>query len=107
MAVFGILTWVFTALLLVLLIACIAASRGTLPLNHLFGVRFPALMRNEAAWRTGHAACILPAAVCFALALVCSLVGLAVPAVHIVTVAVFAGAIVWVGVRGSRAAEAA
>jgi len=39
-----------------LVVTCIAASRGAIPLNHYFGVRLPVLMRSNAAWRAGHAA---------------------------------------------------
>jgi len=66
------LGWVFTGLLLVLVVTCIAASRGAIPLNHYFGVRLPVLMRSNAAWRAGHAAGGVPAAIAFVVALMCS-----------------------------------
>ena len=100
------LGWVFTGLLLVLVVTCIAASRGALPLNHYFGVRLPALMRSDAAWRAGHAAGAVPAAIAFAVALVCSAIGLAAPAAYWGSIVAMAGGVVWVFVRASGAANA-
>ncbi len=101
-----VLSWVFTALLLVLLIASVAAGRGALRLNHLFGVRLPSLMASEAAWRRGHAAAVLPAALAFGLAVIASLVGLAIPATYWVAIAAFVAGVIGVFVRATAAARA-
>jgi uncharacterized membrane protein len=95
-----VLSWVFTALLLVLLIASVAAARGALRLNHLFGVRLPALMTSEAAWRRGHAA-----AVAFGVAIVASLVGMAVPVSYWLAIAAFVAGVIAVFVRATAAAR--
>ena len=101
-----VLSWVFTTLLLVLLIASIAAGRGALRLNHLFGVRLPALMVNEAAWRRGHAAAVLPAAIAFGVAIVASLVGLVAPVTYWLAIAAFVAGVIGVFVRANSAARA-
>jgi hypothetical protein len=101
-----VLAWVFTGLMLVLLVACVAASRGALRLNHFFGVRLPSLMRSNAAWRAGHAAAVLPSAVSFAVALVASAVGLAIPVGYWVAIIAFVGDVIWVFIRASAGAKA-
>lgn len=103
----AVLGWIFTALLVVLVVACVGAARGAIPVNHLFGVRLPVLMRSEAAWRAGHAAAIVPAVCAAAVALTASSVAIAFPGAHLVAIAAFAGGVPWVFVRASRAATAA
>lgn len=105
----GVLGWLFTALLVLLVVACVGAARGAIRVNHLFGVRLPILMRSEAAWRAGHRASIVPAACAAAVALTASSVAIAVPGGHliaIVAIAAFAVGVVWVFLRASRAASA-
>ncbi|GAA2231624.1 SdpI family protein [Herbiconiux moechotypicola] len=105
MAIVPVLGWVFTGLLAVLVVACVTAARGIVPVNSLFGVRTAAVMRSPAAWRAGHAVGILPSAVAFVLALGFSLVGLAVSAVSVGAIVVFAGGVLWVIVASGRAAS--
>lgn len=102
----SIITWVFTGLLLVLVVVCVAAGRGAIPRNRLIGVRIPALQRSAAAWRVGHAAGVLPATVALAAALVFSLVGLAVPIADVGSLIAFVAGLVWVLARASKAANA-
>jgi hypothetical protein len=99
------IAWVFTALLLVLLLTCIAAGRGTLPKNRGFGVRLPSLMRSDAAWQAGHRAGVMPSAIAAVVALVSSVVGLAIPATYYLSIAAFLIGVVWVFTRSSSAAK--
>lgn len=101
----AILAWVFTALLLLLSIASFAAGRGAIPLNHFFGIRIPALKRSAAAWRAGHAAALIPAAVTFLVSLICALLGAATPAFYWGSIVAFVGGLVWVLARATRAAK--
>lgn len=105
MEIVPVLVWIFTGLLLLLVVACVMAGHGAIPLNHFFGVRIPALMRNEAAWRAGHAAARVPAVVAFVLALLCSALGMIAPAAYIGTFIAFIGGVVWVGFTASKAAR--
>lgn len=98
------LAWVFTFLLLVLLLTCIAAGRGTLRKNHGFGVRLPALMRSDSAWRVGHLAGVMPSAVTFVVAIVASVIGLAIPATYYLSILAFVVGVIWVFARASSAA---
>jgi SdpI/YfhL protein family len=100
-----IIAWVFTFLLLVLLLTCIAAGRGALRKNHGFGVRLPALMRSDSAWRFGHQAGVLPSAVTFVIAIVASVIGLAVPATYYLSIAAFVVGVIWVFARATSAAK--
>jgi hypothetical protein len=104
-SIIPVLAWLFTALLLFMAVVCIAAGRGLIPVNHLIGIRFPPLQRDEAAWRAGHAAGVLPSLVAFAIALVCSLIGLVAPAADYGVLVAFVGGVVWVVVRAIRAAD--
>ena len=99
------LGWIFTGLLLVLVVACATAGRGALPLNHWFGVRLPALMVSRQAWRIGHAAGVLPASVAFLAAAICSVAGLVMPGLYWGTIGAFVGGVVWVFIRSSAAAR--
>lgn len=99
------LGWVFTGLLLLLLITCLIAGRGSLPLNPFFGVRIPTVMRDARTWRAGHAAGVLPAAVTFVVALLCSGIGLAIPGFYWGAIGVFVVGVVWVFIRASSAAR--
>lgn len=101
------LAWIFTALALLLLIVSLAASRGTIPINHFLGIRIPPLKRSEAAWRAGHLAAVLPAALALALSIVFSVVGLIDPVSYWGTIIVFVCAVVWTFIAASRAALAA
>ena len=97
--------WVFTGLLLIVAVVCIAAGRGSLPPNQLVGLRLPVLMRDERSWRAGHAAGRVPALVCFAIALVCDLIGLAQPGAYWGAIAAFVLGLVWIVVVAVRAAR--
>ncbi|MFH8250594.1 SdpI family protein [Microbacterium sp. B2969] len=103
--VLPILAWVFTGLLLVLLLTCVAAARGSLRRNRWFGVKLPALERSDAAWRAGHAVSVVPAAVAFVVALIASILGLFAPAIYWVTIVAAVGGVIWVFVRATRAAD--
>lgn len=100
------LGWLFTALLLVLVLVGVAAGRGAIPRNHLVGVRLPPLLRNDVAWRAGHRAAVLPAGCAFAVALIGSAASFALPAASWIAIAAFATGVVWVLIRSSRAATA-
>ncbi|MGA7203933.1 MAG: hypothetical protein WBX27_04795 [Specibacter sp.] len=100
------LAWLFTALMLVLVVVCIAAGRGAIPVNHLIGVRIPALKRSPGAWRAGHAAGVFPAGVAFIVGLVFSLFGFVTPMAYWGSIVAFLGGVVWVFIRASRAAKA-
>jgi len=102
----GVLGWVFTGLLSVLVVTCIGAGRGAVPRNHFFGVRLPPLMRSDAAWRVGHAAGVVPAGIAFVVAFVCSVIGLAAPVAYWGSILAMAGGVVWVFVRAWNAANA-
>ncbi len=101
-----ILAWVFTGLLPVLLITCVLAARGAVPLNHWVGVRIPAVMRSDTTWRAGHAAGIVPAIVASLVALVCTACGAFVPALYWGSVVAFVGGVVWVMIAATRGANA-
>ena len=102
-----ILAWIFTALLAVLLIVCVAAGRGAIPKNHFAGIRLPALMQSESAWRAGHRAGTLPAAIALVVALATSVIGISVPAVYWATIAAFVIGVVCVFIVATRAAASA
>lgn len=106
MMVPALLSWVFTALLLVLALVSIAAGRGAIPLNRVVGIRFPAVMRGQAQWRAGHAAAVLPAVVACGCAFVFAFLGGFVPALYWGSVAAFVLGLIWVVVRATRAAAA-
>lgn len=103
----SVLGWVFTALLGVLVAACVLARLGVLHKNHLFGVRLPALMRGEAGWRAGHAAGVVPAVVAFVVALVCAILGDFWQLAYLGSIAAFVGGTIWVMAVASAAARAA
>ncbi len=107
MGALGIIHWVFTAVLLLLVVACILVRRGVIPVNHFFGIRTPALMSSPEAWRAGHAAAVVPATVAFCIALICSAVGvLAVPELYVGSVVAFAVGVIWAFVSATKAARA-
>ncbi|MEO5534611.1 MAG: hypothetical protein ABIR17_05710 [Pseudolysinimonas sp.] len=99
------IVWVFTGLLLFLAVTCVAASRGAIRLNHLWGIRIRSVMRTDATWRAGHAAGVAPAAIAFVVALACSVIGLAVPLVDLGAVVAFVSGVVAVVIRASSAAD--
>src|SRR5450830_1064974 len=96
------LAWVFTGLLLLLVVVCLAASRGAIPKNRFVGVRIPAVMRSDAAWRAGHAAGVIPAVVACAIGLASSALGLVTPVAYWGSIVAFAGGLVWIIVSASR-----
>jgi hypothetical protein len=101
------LAWLFTGLLLLLVVVCLAAGRGAIPVNHFLGIRIPALKRSEAAWRAGHSAGVGPALGALAVGLFFSFLGLVAPVAYWGSIVAFAGGVVWVFIRASRAAKAA
>jgi len=100
------LAWLFTGLLLLLVVVCIAAGRGAIPVNHLIGIRIPALKRSAAAWRAGHAAGVFPALVALVVGLAFSLLGLVTNGAYWGSIVAFAGGVAWVFIRATRAAKA-
>ncbi|PQZ93626.1 hypothetical protein CQ018_08145 [Arthrobacter sp. MYb227] len=98
--------WVFTTLLCLLLGVALAASRGSIPINHFLGIRIPALKRSEAAWRAGHRATIIPTALALVLSLVFSILGLLDPLAYAGTIIVFVCAVIWTFIAASKAARA-
>lgn len=104
--VVSVLAWVFTVLLAVLFVTCVLASRDRVSENRYFGLKLPALLRSEAAWRNGHRAAILPAGIMVVIALVCAIIGLSVPAVYWGSIAAFVIGVVWTMLAATRAARA-
>jgi hypothetical protein len=105
MVVVHVLGWVFTGLLLLLVVVCALAGRGTLRLNHLVGIRLAPLLRDEDAWRRGHAAAVGPSVVAFVVAAICSVTGLFAPAVAGGAIIAFVLGFVWVCIVSTRAAS--
>ncbi|MGW6377936.1 SdpI family protein [Rhodococcus sp. NPDC055112] len=99
--------WVFTGLLLLLVVVCVAAGRGAIPVNSFVGIRIPALKRSEAAWRVGHAAAVMPGVTAFVIAGICSGIGLGAPVAYWGTIIAMVGGVIWVFVRAARAADVA
>ncbi|CAD6000568.1 SdpI family protein [Agreia sp. COWG] len=99
--------WVSAALLLLIVVICVVAGRGSLPLNHAIGLRVPALMRDDHSWRVGHAAGVVPGSISFAVAAVSSVIGLSLPPGYWAAIATFIIGLVWVVVRASAAAKRA
>jgi hypothetical protein len=105
MGALPILAWVFTGLLLVLLLVALAAGRGAIPVNHFVGIRLPPLERSDTAWQLGHRAAVAPTTVAFVVALVFAVIGLAVPALDVVVVFCFVVGLIWSMVAAVRAAR--
>ena len=103
----GTLVWVFTALLLVLVIVSMLAARGIIRSNSFVGIRIPSVKRSEKAWQAGHAAAIPAAWVGFVGALICVVIGLSYPIAHWGVVVFFVGSAVWAMMAASRAAKVA
>ncbi|MCU1527566.1 MAG: hypothetical protein JWP75_1329 [Frondihabitans sp.] len=100
-----VLGWVFTGLLFVLTVFSVAAGRGLVPKNHFAGIRFPALMRSDAAWRAGHAAAVFPAGIAFVVGLAFSVIGIIAPAAQWGSIVAFVGGLIWVVARATKAAK--
>ena len=100
------LGWIFTGLLLLVAVLCIAAARGAIASNNFVGLRLPALTRDEGSWRAGHAAGQVPAIVAFAIALVFSFLGLVSSVAYWGAIAAFVGGLTWIVIRATRAANA-
>jgi len=105
-AAVSVLAWVFTVLLAVLFVTCVLASRDRVSENRYFGLKLPALLRSESAWRNGHRAAILPAGIMLVIALACAIIGLAVPALAWGSIAAFVIGVVWTMLAATRAARA-
>ena len=91
----AILGWVFTALLLLLVLINWAAGTGRIELNSTVGIRIPPLQRSESAWQAGHAAGVRPAAIAFVAALACAVISLFAPVVILGSVIAFVGGFAW------------
>ncbi len=98
------LGWLFTALLLFLLVASILAARGVIPPNHIIDIRLPAVMRDSDTWQAGHRAAVLPAAIAFIVAIIFAALGLIAPVAYVVAIAGFVAGFIWVAVRASQVA---
>ena len=101
----GVLVWVFTGLLLLLVIVTMLAARGVIPVNSFVGIRIPSVQRSEKAWQVGHAAAVPAAWVGFVGALLCVVVGFSYPVAHWGVIAFFVGSTVWTISAASRAAK--
>jgi len=101
-----VLAWVFTGLLLVMVVVSALAGRGVIPLNHLVGIRIPPVERSDAAWRAGHSAAVVPAVIAFVVAAIFSVLGLFVFALYWGAVVAFVGGVVWVLVAATAGARA-
>lgn len=90
------------------------AAVGRIPRNRFVGIRFPATLASDAAWRAGHRAAVRPAWVSCGIVLIVDVAVLAI-GVRVendqVVVLVLAGllvlAIAWMSVAAGRAARAA
>jgi hypothetical protein len=100
----AIIGWVAAGLFLLIVAICIAAKRGSLSLNHMIGLRVPALMRDEKSWQVGHAAALAPALISLAVATAFDLVGIASALFYWGAVAMLVAGLIWIVVRASRAA---
>ncbi|UOQ89269.1 hypothetical protein MUN74_18760 [Agromyces endophyticus] len=74
--VLAVLGWWFTALSTLLVVVCVLASRGSIHVNRYFGLKLPALLQSDSAWRKGHAAAIVPSAAMAAVGLTCAIIGI-------------------------------
>lgn len=106
-AALPVLGWMFTGVLLLIILISRAAGDGRIPPNSTIGIRLPQLQRSDAAWAAGHAAGIRPAIVACSAAATCSLLGLLAPIAYWGAIAAFAGGLVWVVTAAVRAANAA
>ena len=97
--------WVFTGLLLLLVMTCMVIGRGKIPVNRFFGIRIPVVMSSPEAWRSGHQAAVLPAAITFTASLICSLLGLINSVAYWGSVIAFAIGVVWIFIAASKAAS--
>ena len=96
----GVWGWVFTGLLLVLVVTCIAVAVRIR--SHFFGVRADFCLCGAMPPAGRHAAGVVPAGIAFAFACV---IGLAAPVADWGSTAM-AGGVVWVFVRAWNAANA-
>jgi hypothetical protein len=53
----------FVALALVVVLLDVLCATGVIPRNHIVGLRLPALFLGDDAWRAGHRAAVMPAAI--------------------------------------------
>ncbi|WP_136609158.1 hypothetical protein [Sinomonas albida] len=106
-AALPVLGWVFTGVLLLIILISRAAGDGRIPPNGTIGIRIPQLQRSDAAWAAGHAAGVRPAAIACCAAAACSLLGLFTPVAYWGAIAAFAGGLTWVLTAAVRAANSA
>lgn len=97
--------WVAAGLLLLIVVICLAAKRGSLSLNPVVGLRVPALMQDEKSWRVGHAAALTPAIVSLGVAVVFDLVGIASFLAYWGSIVTLIAGLIWIVVRASKAAR--
>lgn len=97
--------WIAAGVLLLIVVICIAARRGSLTLNTVIGLRVPALMRDETSWQAGHAAALWPAVTTLVVALAFDLIGIASFPAYWGAVATLVAGLIWIVVRASRAAK--
>lgn len=106
-AALALLGWVFTGILALVAIVGTMAGNGGLVANSTIGIRIPPLLRSDAAWRAGHAATVMPAIVCGAVALVLCLIGIFDLPAYWGALGVCIVGIVWALIRAVRAADRA
>jgi hypothetical protein len=97
------IAWAFTALLLLAVVICRLAGSGKIGPNGFVGIRIPSVMYSDAAWKSGHAAGVVPAACGFGFAAVCSIAGLVLPVAYWGAIIAFIGGFAWM-VAANRAA---
>ncbi|PPF63407.1 hypothetical protein C5E11_07690 [Clavibacter michiganensis] len=99
-----IMGWLSAGLLLMIVIVCLAARRGSLTVNPMVGLRLSSLMRDEDSWQVGHAAAVVPALIALAFAVTFDLVGMVSLLAYWGAIAAFVVGLVVVFIRASKAA---
>ncbi len=103
----AVIGWIAAGLFLLIVVICLAAKRGSLPLNHMIGLRVPALMRDEKSWQVGHGAALAPAVISLVIATAFDLAGTASALFYWGAIVVLIAGLIWIVVRASRAARLA
>jgi len=104
--VLAVLGWWFTALSTLLVVVCVLASRGSIHVNRYFGLKLPALLQSDSAWRKGHAAAIVPSAAMAAVGLTCAIIGISTPVAYWGSIGAFVIGVAWSMSAATRAARA-
>jgi hypothetical protein len=105
--VMGPLRWVFCAVLLAITVISWAAGAGHIGPNGSVGIRVPALQRSDAAWRSGHAAAVRPAAIALLVCLVSAVASVFIAAFLWGVLIALVGGMVYSIASAVRAANAA